>query len=73
MNVGAPAGNTLKVEVTSNLSELFAGGMNAAVRSFVRMALYHHCKVYGIEDSFEGLARGSFKVRFFLLLEDSNF
>ncbi|PAV64186.1 hypothetical protein WR25_22008 [Diploscapter pachys] len=38
-----------------------AGGMNAAVRSFVRMALYHHCKVYGIEDSFEGLARGSFK------------
>ncbi|PIO76394.1 putative 6-phosphofructokinase [Teladorsagia circumcincta] len=39
-----------------------AGGMNAAVRSFVRMALYHHCTVYGIEDSFEGLANGAFKV-----------
>ncbi|EPB80819.1 hypothetical protein ANCCEY_00021 [Ancylostoma ceylanicum] len=38
-----------------------AGGMNAAVRSFVRMALYHHCTVYGIEDSFEGLANGAFK------------
>lgn len=38
-----------------------AGGMNAAVRSFVRMALYHHCTVYGVEDSFEGLANGAFK------------
>lgn len=44
------------------LLELFVG-MNAAVRSFVRMALYHHCTVYGIEDSFEGLANGAFKVR----------
>ena len=39
-----------------------AGGMNAAVRSFVRMGLYHHAKVYGIQDSFEGLAKGEFKV-----------
>ncbi|CAD6193057.1 unnamed protein product [Caenorhabditis auriculariae] len=38
-----------------------SGGMNAAVRSFVRMGLYHQCKVYGIEDSFEGLANGSFR------------
>ncbi|ULT80557.1 hypothetical protein L5515_016737 [Caenorhabditis briggsae] len=38
-----------------------AGGMNAAVRSYVRMALYHQCTVFGIEDSFEGLANGSFK------------
>lgn len=38
-----------------------AGGMNAAVRSYVRMALYHQCTVYGIEDSFEGLANGLFK------------
>lgn len=38
-----------------------AGGMNAAVRSYVRMALYHQCSVFGIEDSFEGLANGSFK------------
>ena len=37
-------------------------GMNAAVRSFVRMGLYHHAKIYGIQDSFEGLARGDFKV-----------
>lgn len=37
-----------------------SGGMNAAVRSFVRMAKYHHCKVYGIHDSFEGLIAGDF-------------
>ncbi|CEF70236.1 6-phosphofructokinase [Strongyloides ratti] len=35
-----------------------AGGMNAAVRAFVRSALYHHCNVYGIEDSFEGFSSG---------------
>uniref|UniRef100_A0AAF5RTN2 ATP-dependent 6-phosphofructokinase n=4 Tax=Wuchereria bancrofti TaxID=6293 RepID=A0AAF5RTN2_WUCBA len=35
-----------------------AGGMNAVVRSYVRMALYHGCKVYGIKNSFEGLCRG---------------
>lgn len=35
-----------------------AGGMNAAVRSFVRMALYHRCRVFGIHNSFEGLADG---------------
>ncbi|KAE9548297.1 hypothetical protein FO519_008495 [Halicephalobus sp. NKZ332] len=38
-----------------------AGGMNAAVRSFVRMGLYHHCTVYGIHNSFEGLAAGEVK------------
>ncbi|VDK41776.1 unnamed protein product [Anisakis simplex] len=38
-----------------------AGGMNAAVRSFVRMAIYHHCKVYGVQNSFEGLAKGDLK------------
>ncbi|VBB29938.1 unnamed protein product [Acanthocheilonema viteae] len=35
-----------------------AGGMNAVVRSYVRMALYHGCNVYGIKNSFEGLCRG---------------
>lgn len=39
-----------------------AGGMNAAVRSFVRLGLYHHCNVYGIYNSFEGLASGQLKV-----------
>ncbi|CAD5234066.1 unnamed protein product [Bursaphelenchus xylophilus] len=38
-----------------------AGGMNAAVRSFVRMGLYHHCNVYGVHNSFEGLATGQLK------------
>jgi len=32
--------------------------MNAAVRAFVRMALYHRCKVFGINNAFEGLAEG---------------
>lgn len=36
-----------------------AGGMNAAVRSFVRISLYHHCTAFGINDSFEGLAKGN--------------
>uniref|UniRef100_A0A0N5A958 ATP-dependent 6-phosphofructokinase n=1 Tax=Syphacia muris TaxID=451379 RepID=A0A0N5A958_9BILA len=36
-----------------------AGGMNAAVRSFVRMGIYHRCKVYGINNSLEGLAHGN--------------
>ncbi|MCP9257259.1 ATP-PFK [Dirofilaria immitis] len=35
-----------------------AGGMNAVVRSYVRMGLYHGYKVYGIKNSFEGLCRG---------------
>jgi 6-phosphofructokinase 1 len=38
-----------------------AGGMNAAVRSFVRLGLYHNCNVYGIHNSFEGLALGQLK------------
>lgn len=36
--------------------------MNAAVRSFVRMGIYHRCDVYGIHNSFEGLAAGQLKV-----------
>ncbi|KHJ47511.1 putative 6-phosphofructokinase [Trichuris suis] len=36
-----------------------ACGMNAAVRSFVRNALCHNCRVLGIKDSFEGLIKGS--------------
>ncbi|CAJ0914045.1 unnamed protein product, partial [Mesorhabditis belari] len=35
-----------------------AGGMNAAVRSFTRISLYHRCTVWGINDSFEGLMKG---------------
>ncbi|KAK0404679.1 hypothetical protein QR680_017568 [Steinernema hermaphroditum] len=38
-----------------------AGGMNAAVRSFIRVGLYHHCIVYGIHNSFEGLINGEVK------------
>uniref|UniRef100_A0A915ELX8 6-phosphofructokinase n=1 Tax=Ditylenchus dipsaci TaxID=166011 RepID=A0A915ELX8_9BILA len=38
-----------------------AGGMNAAVRSCVRMGLYHRCHVYGVHNSFEGLAAGHLK------------
>jgi 6-phosphofructokinase 1 len=38
-----------------------AGGMNAAVRSFVRMGLYHNCNVYGVHNSFDGLASGLVK------------
>lgn len=37
-------------------------GMNAVVRSYVRMALYRGCKVYGIKNSFEGLCRGEVQV-----------
>lgn len=37
-------------------------GMNAVVRSYVRMALCHGCVVYGIRNSFEGLCRGEVKV-----------
>uniref|UniRef100_A0A5S6QA40 ATP-dependent 6-phosphofructokinase n=1 Tax=Trichuris muris TaxID=70415 RepID=A0A5S6QA40_TRIMR len=36
-----------------------ACGMNAAVRSFVRNALCHSCRVLAIKDSFEGLIKGS--------------
>jgi 6-phosphofructokinase 1 len=32
--------------------------MNAAGRSFVRMALYHRCRVFGIHNCFEGFADG---------------
>ncbi|XP_056146101.1 ATP-dependent 6-phosphofructokinase, liver type [Lampris incognitus] len=36
-----------------------AAGMNAAVRSAVRVALAHGHKVYGISDGFQGLASGA--------------
>jgi 6-phosphofructokinase 1 len=36
--------------------------MNAAVRAFVRTALYHRCKVFGIYNSFQGLAEGKIQV-----------
>uniref|UniRef100_A0A914RV31 6-phosphofructokinase n=1 Tax=Parascaris equorum TaxID=6256 RepID=A0A914RV31_PAREQ len=45
----------------SKLSTKIPASMNAAVRSFVRMAIYHHCRVYGVQNSFEGLARGDLK------------
>nr|Q27665.1 RecName: Full=ATP-dependent 6-phosphofructokinase; Short=ATP-PFK; Short=Phosphofructokinase; AltName: Full=Phosphohexokinase [Haemonchus contortus]AAA29181.1 ADP:D-fructose-6-phosphate 1-phosphotransferase [Haemonchus contortus] len=38
-----------------------AGGMNAAVRSFVRMAIVPSLYSLRYEDSFEGLANGAFK------------
>lgn len=41
---------------------VFVEGMNAVVRSYVRMALYHGCKVYGIKNSFGGLCRGEVQV-----------
>lgn len=36
-----------------------AGGMNAAVRSAVRLALAHGHKVYAVNDGFQGLANGA--------------
>ena len=39
-----------------------AAGMNAAVRSAVRLALIHGLKVYGVHDGFQGLARGTVSV-----------
>lgn len=41
-----------------------AGGMNAAVRSFVRMGIYHGCKVCSVRDSFEGLIKDDIKVSY---------
>lgn len=35
-----------------------AAGMNAAVRSAVRLAIAHGHKVYAVNDGFQGLARG---------------
>lgn len=40
--------------------------MNAVVRSFVRMGIYRRCKVYGVKNSFEGLANGDLKVKLLL-------
>ncbi|VDP01178.1 unnamed protein product [Soboliphyme baturini] len=53
-----------------------ACGMNAAVRSFVRMSFYHGCHVYAIHDSFEGLVAGNIRVRLFFLatlISDSSY
>lgn len=36
-----------------------AAGMNAAVRSAVRLALAHGHKVYAVHDGFQGLANGA--------------
>ncbi|KAM9347182.1 ATP-dependent 6-phosphofructokinase, liver type [Symphorus nematophorus] len=36
-----------------------AAGMNSAVRSATRLALAHGHKVYGVNDGFQGLARGT--------------
>ncbi|RQD67359.1 MAG: 6-phosphofructokinase [Tindallia sp. MSAO_Bac2] len=38
-----------------------APGMNAAIRAVVRSAIYHNCKVYGIEQGYEGLINAKFK------------
>lgn len=38
--------------------------MNAVVRSYVRMAIYHGCKCYGVKGSFDGLAKGDLQVGF---------
>lgn len=35
-----------------------APGMNAAIRSIVRKALYHNCKVFGIKRGYSGLLTG---------------
>lgn len=42
-------------------------GMNAVVRSLVRVGIYNHCKVFGIRNSFQGLANGELKVCFSLI------
>lgn len=39
-----------------------AGGMNAAVRSFVRNSIYRGYCIYGIQDGIEGLVAGHFKI-----------
>jgi 6-phosphofructokinase 1 len=59
MNVGAPAGG-MCVWVSSQLNT--CTGMNAAIRSFTRVAMYHNCHVFGVKDSFEGLAAGTLEV-----------
>ena len=39
-----------------------AAGMNAAARSFVRIALFNGYRVYGIHDGFEGLLQDNVSV-----------
>lgn len=43
-----------------------AAGMNAAVRSAVRLALIHGHKVYGVHDGFQGLIKGEVSLRVLL-------
>jgi 6-phosphofructokinase 1 len=43
-----------------------ACGANAAVRSFVRLALTHGYTVLGIHDSFDGLLYGDVSIYVFL-------
>uniref|UniRef100_A0A915IUN5 6-phosphofructokinase n=1 Tax=Romanomermis culicivorax TaxID=13658 RepID=A0A915IUN5_ROMCU len=38
-----------------------ACGINACLRSFVRVGLYHGCRIYTIHDAFLGLMKGDFK------------
>lgn len=64
----AEKGN-LSMGNTFNLAVINVGapacGMNAVVWSFVRLGLYHNCRVFVIEDSFDGLVRGQIKVSSF--------
>lgn len=42
-----------------------AGGMNAAVRSAVRLAIAQGHKVYAVNDGFLGLANGQVRLYFY--------
>ena len=46
----------MKIGVLTNGGD--APGMNAAIRSIVRKALYHDCEVYGIKRGFSGILEG---------------
>lgn len=50
-----------------------ACGMNAAVRSFVRLSLTQGYRVLGIQDSFDGLIAGHVSRFGFYKLQCSNF
>ncbi len=38
-----------------------APGMNAAIRAVVRTAIFHNCKIYGVEHGFKGLIENRFR------------
>lgn len=67
--------DTLSKGFTFNLAVMNVGapacGMNASVRAFVRVGLFHRCRVFAIEDAFEGLVNDQIKVR--LVLRSSAF